>query len=40
MTAHYIQILGTRAGHLWGNILEILLTGYKTLVLNTGFCEN
>ena len=40
VTAQYIQILGTRAGHLWGNILEILLTGYKNLVLNTGFCGN
>lgn len=29
--AHYIQILGTRAGYLWGNILEILLTGYRIL---------
>lgn len=31
LTAHYIQILGTSAGYLWGNIWEILLIAYKNL---------
>lgn len=41
VTSHHNQVLRSRAGHLWGDILEILFTTYRILLFSIhGFVKS